>query len=96
MKTNLIPWTAHFVFAMAHLLQGADTIDALQMPPPAVDIATGRKIPSAGYCDQPYVVMLEDGTWLCTDDHWQGTRRGSKDSMSYLAVVVITVRRGAH
>ena len=40
--------------------------DAINQKPPAVDIATGNKIPDEGYCDQPYVVKLPDGTWLCT------------------------------
>jgi hypothetical protein len=31
-----------------------------------IDIETGWEIPSEGYCDQPYVVKLDDGTWLCT------------------------------
>ena len=39
---------------------------AISQQPPAVDIATGSEIPSEGYCDQPYVVKLPDGTWLCT------------------------------
>ncbi|MEM7305055.1 MAG: sialidase family protein [Planctomycetota bacterium] len=34
--------------------------------PPAIDITTGHEIPSEGYCDQPYVVKLEGGAWLCT------------------------------
>lgn len=37
-----------------------------QQNPPAIDIQTGNEIPSEGYCDQPYVVKLPDGTWLCT------------------------------
>lgn len=28
------------------------------------DIRTGTEIPSEGYCDQPYVVITDDGTWL--------------------------------
>jgi len=39
---------------------------AIQQRPPAIDITTGDEIPSEGYCDQPYVVKLPDGTWLCT------------------------------
>jgi hypothetical protein len=39
---------------------------AINQQPPALDIATGAEIPSEGYCDQPYVVKLPDGTWLCT------------------------------
>lgn len=31
-----------------------------------IEIQTGNEIPSQGYCDQPYVVKLSDGTWLCT------------------------------
>src|SRR5262249_22933271 len=29
------------------------------------DIRTGRPIPDEGYCDQPYVVLTDDGHWLC-------------------------------
>lgn len=32
---------------------------------PPIEIETGWEIPSEGYCDQPYVVKLKDGTWLC-------------------------------
>ena len=39
---------------------------ARRQTPPAIDITTGCEIPSEGYCDQPYVVKLDDGTWLCT------------------------------
>jgi len=37
-----------------------------QQSPKPIDIETGWEIPSEGYCDQPYVVKLNDGTWLCT------------------------------
>ena len=36
--------------------------------PPGRDrrnLATGWEIPREGYCDQPYVVVLDDGAWLC-------------------------------
>jgi len=46
--------------------RGDDIADAAGQAPPAVDIATGSEIPSEGYCDQPYVLKLADGTWLCT------------------------------
>ena len=47
--------------------EGADLLtEAMNQTPSAVDIATGDEIPSEGYCDQPYVVKLPDGTWLCT------------------------------
>ena len=39
--------------------------NAIEQKPPAIDITTGSEIPSEGYCDQPYVVKLSDGTWLC-------------------------------
>ena len=29
------------------------------------DIRTGYVIPDEGYCDQPYVVITDDGNWLC-------------------------------
>ena len=40
--------------------------EALKQDPPPIDIATGHVIPDEGYCDQPYVVKLPYGTWLCT------------------------------
>lgn len=65
---------ARVVFVIAILLVAlhtpglaADRVDgARSQDPPAVDITTGFEIPSEGYCDQPYVVKLADGTWLCT------------------------------
>ena len=30
------------------------------------NITTGRMIPDESYCDQPYVVITQDGNWLCT------------------------------
>ena len=36
------------------------------------NIAHGSVIPSEGYCDQPYVVKLTDGTWLCVMTTGQG------------------------
>ena len=29
------------------------------------DIRNGNVIPSNHYCDQPYVVITDDGGWLC-------------------------------
>jgi len=58
---------AIMVALTAQCAQGADPItDAMNQQPPAVDIITGSEIPSEGYCDQPYVLKLADGTWLCT------------------------------
>lgn len=39
---------------------------AINQIPPALSIRDGHEILSEGYCDQPYVVQLSDGTWLCT------------------------------
>ena len=51
----------------ASIAYGQDLLaEAFQQFPAAIDIATGHEIPSEGYCDQPYVVKLPDGTWLCT------------------------------
>lgn len=51
----------------AAAVEEADLImRAMKQTPPAIDITTGSEIPSEGYCDQPYVVELADGTWLCT------------------------------
>ena len=52
-------WTVVF-----HVSAGADLPGRVAQTPP-LDIETGWEIPSEGYCDQPYVVKLEDGTWLC-------------------------------
>ena len=30
------------------------------------NIKTGSLIPKEGYCDQPYVIITNDGNWLCT------------------------------
>lgn len=46
--------------------QDPKLLAAQAQKPPAIDIATGNEIPSGGYCDQPYVIKLGDGTWLCT------------------------------
>ena len=60
------------VIAMMIVLPGSEAMgqdlltEAINQTPSAVDIASGLEIPSEGYCDQPYVVKLTDGTWLCT------------------------------
>lgn len=45
---------------------GTGSLIAGTQSPPPIDIETGWEISSEGYCDQPYVVKLKDGTWLCT------------------------------
>jgi len=46
-------------------------MSTLQLDPR--NITCGREIPSEGYCDQPYLVVLEDGTWLCVMTTGRGT-----------------------
>src|ERR671921_553050 len=43
------------ILLAATLLFGADTRN----------ITEGLEIPSEGYSDQPYIVKLDDGAWLC-------------------------------
>lgn len=57
--------------------KGTDVLSAVAQTTPPIDIETGWEIPSEGYCDQPYVVKLKDGTWLCvmtTGKEHEGTR----------------------
>jgi hypothetical protein len=52
-------------FAVAMLIAAAVALGA----EPVRDwrnIRTGREIPSEGYADQPYVVIMRGGEWLCT------------------------------
>jgi len=51
---------------VANTTDGSDFWAAIAQSPPPIDIETGVEIPSEGYCDQPYIVKLKDGTWLCT------------------------------
>lgn len=46
----------HLMFALAALSVHADWRN----------ITKGYEIPDEGYCDQPYVVVMPDGSWLCT------------------------------
>ncbi len=43
----------------------ANMLQSIDQDVPPLDIETGWEIPSEGYCDQPYVVKLNDGTWVC-------------------------------
>lgn len=55
---------ADYTLADSTLVNNPTIVPDTQTFPP-VDISTGWKIPSEGYCDQPYIVKLADGTWLC-------------------------------
>lgn len=59
-------------------------------PVPPVDIASGREIPSEGYCDQPYVVTRPSGEWLCT----MTTGRAREGSRGQHVVAIRTGDRG--
>jgi hypothetical protein len=52
-------------FLLPYLAPADAVKKAMTQNPPAIDIETGWEIPSEGYCDQPYTVILKDGTWLC-------------------------------
>ncbi len=72
-------------------MQAQDPIAAAKrQQPPAIDIATGWEIPSEGYCDQPYVVKLADGTWLCT----LTTGRGEEGNTGQHVVSCTSTDRG--
>jgi hypothetical protein len=67
-RTILKPAATSLALLMCELAAAiANPIDdAKNQEPPAIDIETGWEIPSEGYCDQPYVVKLKGGVWLCT------------------------------
>jgi len=56
------------VWAGAMLLLSATTLakEARMSERDPRNIRTGHRIPAEGYCDQPYVVVNRDGSWLCT------------------------------
>ena len=37
----------------------------MSLPQDRRQIASGRELPREAYCDQPYVVITDDGAWLC-------------------------------
>ena len=63
--------------ATIHADQKAMIQAAKDQDPPALHINNGHEIPSEGYCDQPYVVKLKDGTWLCVMTTGEG-KEGAK------------------
>jgi concanavalin A-like lectin/glucanase superfamily protein/BNR repeat protein len=52
-------YVALAVVLLLPIAAGSATADDMR------DIATGSVIPDEGYCDQPYVVITQDGNWLC-------------------------------
>lgn len=65
MKSSLIQ-TKALIIVLSITAFTACSLTDNSKEPEAINITTGHKIPSEGYCDQPYVVKLTDGTWLCT------------------------------
>lgn len=67
---------------MKSVLVGAAALIVLQQPLVCLaasetakdprSIASGHAMPKEGYCDQPYVVINKDGSWLCTMTTGQG------------------------
>ena len=56
------------LLARRSFLQAAAALPITAQTSPVSDprnIVTGHQIPDEGYCDQPYVVVLPDRTWLC-------------------------------
>jgi hypothetical protein len=53
-------------------------------------IETGHEIPSEGYCDQPYVVVNDDGSWTCV----MTTGRGHEGQAGQHVVATISQDQG--
>lgn len=54
-------------------------------------ITEGREIPRENYCDQPYVVRLDDGTWVCV----MTTGRGVEGQPGQHIISLRSTDRGA-
>src|SRR5437867_10796604 len=54
------------------------------------NIRNGSPIPKEGYCDQPYVVITNDGAWLCV----LTTGRGVEGEPGQHIVATISSDRG--
>lgn len=65
-RQNYLACSILLIFSLPVAARMDAILSAMNQRPPAIDISTGNEIPSEGYCDQPYVVKLPDGTWLCT------------------------------
>ena len=49
----------------------------------------GSEIPSEGYCDQPYVVLNPDGSWLCVMT--TGAGRASLATMAVVQIALVVI-----
>jgi len=54
------------------------------------NVSAGRVIPSEGYCDQPYVVVNEDGSWTCV----MTTGKGGEGTSGQHIVSLLSTDRG--
>lgn len=54
------------------------------------DIRNGSELPDEGYCDQPYVVVNDDGSWTCV----LTTGKGQEGSLGQHVVSTISRDRG--
>ncbi len=54
------------------------------------NIRTGYTIPSENYCDQPYIVVLPDGSWLCV----MTTGKGHEGAKGQHVVCTVSRDRG--
>jgi hypothetical protein len=74
--TSLCTWIGGFFlkkypqevydYGMRYCLAAAAVLACVTAWPDPRAITSGWAIPSEGYVDQPYVVVLPDGVWLCT------------------------------
>ena len=65
MKTHLLVLTCGAIIGLVGTSIAAPLGDDQTWHDPRF-FSTGIPIFASGYCDQPYVVVLPDGTWLCT------------------------------
>lgn len=63
LSLSILPLVAALCLAPARALPAAGR--PAERPADPRRFEEGNLIPSEGYCDQPYVVRMEDGTWLC-------------------------------
>lgn len=91
-KQSLVPLILFLalISSAAPLVTCAEDAGWKSQDPPPVDFRTGWEIPSEGYCDQPYVVQLEDGSWLCV----MTTGRGEEGHQEQHIVSTVSSDRG--
>ena len=81
---------ASILVLFLNVSEGSDVLSSVVQTTPPIDIETGWEIPSEGYCDQPYVVKLKDGTWLCV----MTTGKGHEGTQSQHIVATYSKDKG--